>query len=95
LGFDFFDDPDASPAIKDAFLVALHGSTNKSIGHGYKIVTMRKGQRPRDFITGFLSKGTVVGRPCDIMKLGPDSFLFTDDNKGVVYLARRKAEPPA
>ena len=89
LGFDLFDDPDASPALKDSFLVALHGSTNKSIGHGYKIVTMRNGQRPRDFITGFLSKGTVVGRPCDIIKLGPDSFLFTDDNKGIVYLVRR------
>ncbi len=89
LGFDFFDDADAPPAIKDAFLVSLHGSTNKSIGHGYKIVTMRKGKRPQDFITGFHQRGTVVGRPCDIMKLGPDSFLFTDDNKGIVYLVRR------
>ena len=89
LGFDFFGEADAPPAIKDAFLVALHGSTNKSIGRGYKIVTMRKGQRPQDFITGFLQRGTVAGRPCDIMKLGPDSFLFTDDNKGVVYLVRR------
>jgi glucose/arabinose dehydrogenase len=89
LGFDYFDDADAPPTIKDSFLVSLHGSTNKSIGHGYKIVAMRKGKRPQDLITGFLFKGTVVGRPCDIMKLGPDSFLFTDDNKGIVYLVRR------
>ena len=93
LGFDLFDDPDAPPILKDAFLVSLHGSTNKNIGHGYKIVIMRKGQRPQDFITGFLQRGRVVGRPCDIMKLGPDSFLFTDDNKGVIYFVRRKARP--
>lgn len=95
LGFDLFDGPEAPAAIKGSFLVSLHGSTNKAIGHGYKIVTMRPGHRPQDLITGFLSKGTVTGRPCDILKLTPDSFLFTDDNKGVIYLARPKAEPPA
>jgi glucose/arabinose dehydrogenase len=90
LGFDFFDDADASAWIKDAFLISLHGSTNKAIGHGYKIVVMRKGERLRDFITGFLQRGRVVGRPCDIMKLSPDSFLFTDDHDGVVYYVRRR-----
>lgn len=90
LGFDFFNDVDAPAAIKDAFLVSLHGSTNKSTGRGYKIVIMRKGERLRDFITGFLQKGKVVGRPCDIMKLSRDSFLFTDDHNGVVYYVRRK-----
>lgn len=91
LGFDLFDDADSSDTIKNAFLVSLHGSTNKDIGHGYKIVIMRKGQKVQDFINGFLSKGNVLGRPCDILKLDVNSFLFTDDNKGVVYLVRKKA----
>jgi glucose/arabinose dehydrogenase len=90
LGFDYFDDPNSPDTIKNAFLVSLHGSTNKAIGHGYKIVIMRKGEPLRDFITGFLNKSVVNGRPCDIMKLGPDSFLFTDDNKGIVYYVRPK-----
>jgi glucose/arabinose dehydrogenase len=90
LGFDFFNDQDAPEILKDAFLVSLHGSTNKDIARGYKIVAMRKGQKLQDFITGFLSKGTVLGRPCDIMKLAPDSFLFSDDNKGVVYMVRKR-----
>jgi glucose/arabinose dehydrogenase len=89
LGFDLFD-ADSTAAIKNAFLVALHGSTNKAIGHGYKIVIMRKGERLQDFITGFLQKGQVVGRPCDILKLDANSFLFTDDNKGIVYLVRKR-----
>lgn len=90
LGFDYFDDANSPELIKDAFLVSLHGSTNKAIGHGYKIAIMRKGEKLQDFVTGFLQQGTVVGRPCDIMKLDPDSFLFTDDSKGVIYLVRKK-----
>jgi len=90
LGFDYFNDDDAPASIRNGFLVSLHGSTDKRIGHGYKIVLMRKGEKLQDFITGFLTKGNVLGRPCDIMKLGPDSFLFTDDNKGIVYYVRRK-----
>jgi glucose/arabinose dehydrogenase len=73
------------------FLVSLHGSTNKAIGHGYKIVSVQKGRRSRDLITGFLQRGNVVGRPCDILKLGPDSFLFTDDHTGIVYLVRKRS----
>ncbi|MDQ2745880.1 MAG: glucose/sorbosone dehydrogenase [Acidobacteriota bacterium] len=89
LGFDYFDDSTNGDAIKNSFLVALHGSTNKSIGHGYKIVIMRKGERLQDFADGFLQDGRVVGRPCGIMKLDENSFLFTDDYSGVVYLVRR------
>lgn len=89
LGFDHFGD-DSPDILKNAFLQSLHGSTNKRVGHGYKIVIMRRGQQLQDFITGFLQGGNVVGRPCDIMRMGPDSFLFTDDHTGVVYLVRTK-----
>jgi glucose/arabinose dehydrogenase len=89
LGFDYFGD-DAPASIRDSFLVALHGSTDKRIGHGYKIVVMRKGEKLQDLITGFLAGGQVLGRPCDIYRLDDDSFLFSDDNKGVIYLVRRK-----
>lgn len=90
LGFDYFDDADSPDAIKNAFLVSLHGSTNEKVGHGYKIVIMRKGERLQDLISGFLQNGKVVGRPCDIMKLDASSFLFTDDRAGVVYYVRKK-----
>lgn len=91
LGFDYFDGTGTPAVLKDAFLVALHGSTNKDIGHGYKIVVMRKGQKLQDFVGGFLTGGKVLGRPCDIMRMSADSFLFTDDNKGIVYYVRRRA----
>ena len=90
MGFDYFDAPEADETIKNAFLVALHGSTNKTVGSGYKIVIMRKGEPLEDFITGFLQGKTVHGRPLDIMKISADSFLFTDDHTGVVYFVRKK-----
>ncbi len=105
LGFDYFDDPEAPEAIKGGFVVALHGSTDKAIGHGYKLVVMRKGEPLQDLLSGFLQAGKVLGRPCDVFKLDPNSFLFTDDHSGIVYLVRKKgtltaannpnpAEPP-
>jgi glucose/arabinose dehydrogenase len=90
LGFDYFTDPQTPDPLKNAFVVALHGSTDKDTGSGYKIVIMRKGERLQDLITGFLQGKTIHGRPCDVMKLDANSFLFSDDNKGVVYLLRKK-----
>jgi glucose/arabinose dehydrogenase len=90
MGFDFFDGADASDALKNAFLVSLHGSTDKAVKSGYKIVITRKGEKSRDFINGFLQGKIVNGRPCDIMRLDANSFFFTDDHTGVVYYVRKK-----
>lgn len=90
MGFDYFDETAPDANLKNSFLVALHGSTNKSLGKGYKIVIFRKGARVKDFVSGFLQSKRVVGRPCDIMKLDENSFLFTDDHSGIVYLVRKK-----
>jgi len=90
MGFDYFDSETRDEYIKDAFLIALHGSTDKSLKKGYRVIVVRKGQQNKDFITGFLEGSTVHGRPLDIFKLSPDSFLLSDDHGGVVYLVRQK-----
>lgn len=90
LGFTYFDESDSTPEIKNSFIVALHGSTNKRIGHGYKIVVVRKGQPNQDLVNGFLNGGVVLGRPCGVVKLDANSFLFTDDYSGVIYYVRKK-----
>lgn len=96
LGFDLFDDSDAPATIKDAFLVALHGATTTSgtidTGNrsGYRIAIVREGQKLQDFMTGFLNKGVVLGRPCDIHKIDGNSFFVTDDHIGVIYYVRKK-----
>jgi glucose/arabinose dehydrogenase len=89
LGLEYFDNGSSDP-LRNTFLVALHGSTNKRIARGYRVVQVVNGST-RDFITGFLQGGVVNGRPCDIFKLGPDSFLLTDDKAGVIYHLEKKA----
>ena len=72
--------------LADSFLVALHGSTNRSLGRGYRVVRVPEaGGAPADFITGFLQAGRVYGRPADIFRLGAGALLLTDDHAGVVY----------
>lgn len=45
----------------------------------------------QDFITGFLQNGRIYGRPADVMSMGKDAFLFTDDYSGVVYYVCQRA----
>ncbi len=102
LGFEFFDALAMGPVsksgygspLRDSFLVALHGSTKKRLGRGYRVVRLREDRtgsdRPEDFIDGFLAAGKVNGRPVDIMSFGIDGFLLTDDYAGVVYYVYEK-----
>ena len=90
LGFDYFDGKTSDANLKNSMLVALHGSTDRNQGRGYKIVSVREGNQQQDFITGFVEGINTFGRPCDILKISPNAFLFTDDRGGVVYLVRAK-----
>ena len=90
LGFDYFDGKSADKILKNSFLVALHGSTDRNQGRGYKIVAVREGNKQQDFVTGFVNGNNTFGRPCDILKMSANSFLFSDDRGGVVYLVRSK-----
>lgn len=90
LGLEHFDATDAA-GLNDSFLVALHGSTNKSLRRGYRVVRVPAGGgTPEDFITGFQQAGKVYGRPADIFSYGPRGFLLTDDHAGVVYYVYRR-----
>jgi glucose/arabinose dehydrogenase len=73
-------------------LVAYHGSWNRSVPTGYKVVRYEfddKGEytgKVSDFVTGFLTaSGEVLGRPVDI-KVSPEGFAYiSDDYAGVIY----------
>ncbi len=93
LGLEYFDNTNTSD-LADSFLVALHGSTRKNLGRGYRVVRVRKSgngpAQPEDFIKGFLVGLKVHGRPVDILSVGPNAFLLTDDGAGVVYYVHKK-----
>jgi glucose/arabinose dehydrogenase len=90
LGVEYFDGTAQSPELRDSFLVALHGGSKLSLRRGYSLVRVKAASPPEDFLTGFLKNGKVLGRPCGILRTGPDAFLFTDDHGGVIYYVHRR-----
>jgi glucose/arabinose dehydrogenase len=90
LGLEHFDSSNSSD-LAGSFLVALHGSTKKSLRRGYRVVRIPEtGGRMEDFITGFFEPPRINGRPADVFSFGKDAFLLTDDYSGVVYYVYRK-----
>ncbi len=89
LGMAYFGQD--NPVLHDSFLVALHGASRPRIGTGYRLARFTPADRaPHDFLNGFLTadatgKPVVHGRPCGLLRLGPDTFLLTDDKLGLVY----------
>jgi len=81
----------------DAF-VALHGSWNRSLHTGYKIVRLPfKDGKPtgeyQDFVIGFTAgEHDVWGRPVDVAFARDGAMLFSDDGNGVVYRVSYKAK---
>jgi glucose/arabinose dehydrogenase len=91
MGISFFDD-NPPPGFARAALVALHGSWNRSEPDGYEVVSLHwseQGIVEREFLTGFLDDGTVLGRPVDVVH-GPEGAVFvSDDYAGAVYRISR------
>jgi len=88
LGLAYIDRSFADPALRNAFLVALHGSGKPSIATGYQIALVREGQAPQPLIDGFLKDGARQGRPVDILLNDNRSFFVTDDLNGAIYVVR-------
>ena len=70
--------------------MAQHGSWNRTVPQGYKVVLVKfdKGNviSEQDFISGWLTnKGDVLGRPVDMLTLPNGSVLISDDKLGVIY----------
>jgi glucose/arabinose dehydrogenase len=90
LGVEYFDAGNATD-LAGSFLVALHGSTKKSLQRGYRVVRISESNGSmEDFITGFFELGKINGRPADVFSFAKDAFLLTDDYSGVIYYVHRK-----
>ena len=90
LGLDFYSGSAFPTDYQGALYVAFHGSWNRSIPTGYKVVQipMRDG-RPTgdvvDFISGWLENGKGWGRPVDVLTAPDGSLFVSDDKKGWIY----------
>lgn len=89
LGLCFYTGSQFPPQYRGQVFVCFHGSWNRSVPTGYKVVLVKvQDNRPvsyGDFLTGFLTGGGVLGRP--VMPLvGKDGALYlSDDRRGRIY----------
>ncbi|KKK99122.1 hypothetical protein LCGC14_2635900, partial [marine sediment metagenome] len=90
LGLRFYDGDMFPDEFHGALFIAFHGSWNRDVPTGYKIVLARtRDNMPtgtyEDFITGWLKGESKSGRPVDLI-LGPTgALLISDDFAGVIY----------
>jgi glucose/arabinose dehydrogenase len=96
LGLAFYEGSQFPAEYQNNIFVAFHGSWNRSIPTGYKVVRVKlddKGQPvggAQDFITGWLApgetrKGRWMGRPVGVVFGSDGAMYISDDSAGVIY----------
>ena len=85
LAFNFGDN--FPEEYKGNLFVAYHGSWNRKVPTGYKVVRIDiKTKQIHDFATGWLTENNkVLGRPVDIIFDKEGTMYVSDDNAGVIY----------
>jgi glucose/arabinose dehydrogenase len=105
LGLVFYPLRQSGPAaFPDAFrgdaFVALHGSWNRALRTGYKVVRLKLHHgiatgAYEDFLTGFvISDRKVWGRPVSVTVAHDGALLVSDDANGTIWrVAYARAKP--
>ncbi len=92
LGLIFYTKRSFPAKYQGGAFIAQHGSWNRSVLAGYKVVYVPfnngKAGKPEDFLTGFianLKEDKVYGRPVGLAVLADGSLLVTDDASNVIW----------
>jgi glucose/arabinose dehydrogenase len=90
LGLAFYTGEQFPADYRGDLFVALHGSWNRTVPTGYKVVRipMDGGKRGKveDFATGWLPEnGQHWGRPVDVVTGAEGSLFVSDDSGGRIY----------
>jgi glucose/arabinose dehydrogenase len=91
LGLTFYTGEQFPGEYRGDLFVAFHGSWNRSVPTGYKVVRVPIDERGQpgavqDFAAGWLSEdGSNWGRPVDVLTASDGSLLVSDDGAGNIY----------
>ena len=96
LGLAFYTKNNFPKKYQGGAFVGQHGSWNRSIFSGYKVIfipfTNGKPGQPEDFLTGFIAseeKAEVYGRPVGVTVLPDGSMLVADDAGNAIWKIRK------
>ncbi len=90
LGITFGDRLNAPEEYRHSLYVAYHGSWNRSVPTGYKLIRIpyqnqQVGKSGKEFLRGWLVNGKAWGRPVAPI-VGPDGNLYlSDDHADAIY----------
>jgi glucose/arabinose dehydrogenase len=90
LGLVFYDGSQFPQEYQGDLFVAFHGSWNRSVPTGYKVVRIQidggTAGEVQDFATGWLREnGSSWGRPVGLVVGGDGSLYISDDGGGNIY----------
>ncbi len=86
LGLAFYYGDSFPEEYRGDLFVAFHGSWNRKMPTGYKIVRIDMNDfKAKDFATGWLDGSDVLGKPVDIIVADDGSLLVSDDSAGRIY----------
>lgn len=96
LGLQFYSGKQFPDEYQHNLFIAEHGSWNRSSRVGYRLsrIVFKDNQpvRYQGFIEGWLSAGSVYGRPVDVLQMPDGALLVSDDYAGVIYRIRYDGE---
>ncbi len=98
LGLTFNKKNHLSPAYAGGMFIGQHGSWNRSVPSGYKVVYVpfkngKPSGPPQDFLTGFMkdtSSNIVYGRPVGVTFAADGSLLVADDSGKKIWRISKK-----
>jgi glucose/arabinose dehydrogenase len=89
LGMIFYTGSMFPPEYRDQILIAEHGSWNRSVPIGYRIMLVRldsdRAVSYEVFAEGWLQDDTAWGRPVALLELPDGSLLVSDDRRNAIY----------
>lgn len=89
LGMTFYTGNLFPPEYKNQIFIAEHGSWNRTVPIGYRImrVRLKKDQAPvyTPFAQGWLQGDEAWGRPVDVLVMPDGALLVSDDRAGALY----------
>ncbi|MFI5205702.1 MAG: PQQ-dependent sugar dehydrogenase, partial [Candidatus Paceibacterales bacterium] len=99
LGLTFINSSQFPADWQGDLLVAYHGSWNRTLPTGYKVIHMKVNGNTisgvSDFLTGFIGVGAksgadALGRPVDLTFDKSGNLFLSDDKTGDVYIIQKQ-----
>ena len=89
IGMTFYTGDMFPDEYKNQIFIAEHGSWNRSVPIGYRLMLVRlegnKAVSYEPFAEGWLEGNEDWGRPTDVLQMGDGSLLLSDDSIGAIY----------